>query len=184
MLFNKHVCSAAALSSSGTHAMTELFFTTVHAAHFSWLPGPRVALPPPVAQCTALLAFLQVRGGPQHAAAGRIAADNAAARRCRTTSLSSSPPPALPPPQLSLGLAAPLLVQAAVEAGLFRQHQAERRTAGLPPITGVAARVYTEIGGLAEALDAVTATMAAWVLAGILWEVAVLVAAGRLQAAA
>lgn len=38
--------------------------------------------------------------------------------------------------QLVLGLAAPLLAQAAVEARLFRWHQAERAAAGLRPETG------------------------------------------------
>lgn len=38
--------------------------------------------------------------------------------------------------QLSLGLVAPLVAQAILEASLFRQHQAERAAADLPPEKG------------------------------------------------
>lgn len=85
--------------------------------------------------------------------------------------------------QLSLGLVAPLIVQASIEAGLFRRHQEERAAAGLPLECCREACAYEAIDGLAEALDFASATAAGWVLAGILWEVAVLLAAGRLTRA-
>ena len=89
--------------------------------------------------------------------------------------------PSLPPTptlQLALGLVAPLLVQAVLEAALFQRHQEERASAGLPPEHGWAARAYGAIATQAVEMEPLLATMAIWVLGGILWDAALLLSVG------
>ena len=64
-------------------------------------------------------------------------------------------------------LAAPAVVQAVQESRLWRQHNRERAACSLQPEGG--GRFYAGVLELAEALDPLSATVAAWVLLGVLW---------------
>lgn len=82
--------------------------------------------------------------------------------------------------QLAITVAAPALAQAALEAALFAQHVAQRRAAGLPPGgTRCEGRLYSLVREAAEACDGPAALVAAWILLGILWELAVALVVGR-----
>ena len=92
--------------------------------------------------------------------------------------------PALPPAaecavlmtytHITFGLVLPGLAAALTEAALFRQHQRQRRQAGLPPERGWDAAVHSAVGSLLD-LDWLAWGAAVWLLAGLLFDVAVLV---------
>lgn len=72
--------------------------------------------------------------------------------------------------QLGLGLVAPALVQAALEAHLFRQHQAQRARQGLPPERGAHARLYAWVAAaLSAAPEELLIVAAAWLGVCLLW---------------
>ncbi len=75
--------------------------------------------------------------------------------------------------QLTISLALPLVVQAAWEAGLYKQHQSQRLTQGLSKECGWQARLYAWIGDVLVTCDALALLAAGWVLVGILWHLAV-----------
>lgn len=72
-----------------------------------------------------------------------------------------------------LGLALPSLAAVVIEAALFRQHQRQRQRAGLAPERGWDALLYGALGSLLD-LDWVFWAAAAWLMAGILFDVALL----------
>ncbi|KAI7842160.1 hypothetical protein COHA_004183 [Chlorella ohadii] len=74
------------------------------------------------------------------------------------------------------GLVLPLLVHAALESSLFREHQRQRRQHGMPLECGLMQRLYDSISGLREALDGVMLAVALWMLLGLLWKLAMAVA--------
>lgn len=68
----------------------------------------------------------------------------------------------------------PLVVQAAVESRLWQLHQSQRAAASLPPEPGGwHGSAYAAVLGLAEALDPLTAALAAYMALGIAWLLAV-----------
>lgn len=72
--------------------------------------------------------------------------------------------------QLSLGLVAPALAQAALEARLFSQHEAERQCRGLPPERGAHARLYRRILQVGHAApEELLIVAAAWLGVCLLW---------------
>lgn len=76
---------------------------------------------------------------------------------------------------VAVGLFLPAPVAALAEAALFQRHQRQRRLAGLPPERGRDAALYEALWGLLE-LDWLTWAAAAWMLAGILFDAALLAA--------
>lgn len=72
-----------------------------------------------------------------------------------------------------LGLTLPALATALIEAALFRQHQRQRQHAGLTPERGWDALLYGALGSLLD-LDWVFWAAAAWLMAGILFDAALL----------
>jgi len=81
--------------------------------------------------------------------------------------------------QLSVTVVVPALVQAALEAGLFMQHQVQRQQLDLLVEGGMQVRLYDTIRATAEACDWPVAAAALWVLLGLLWDLSVLLVAGR-----
>lgn len=72
--------------------------------------------------------------------------------------------------QLMLGVALPALVQAALEAHLFEQHQQQRQQLGLPPERGLQACMYRGIRCLVQAVDGTAWVAALWALSSVLLE--------------
>lgn len=75
--------------------------------------------------------------------------------------------------QLTIGLLAPTVVQAAWETGLFDQHQRQRRMQGLPTESGWQASLYAAVGDIVASCDALVLLAAGWVLLGTLWQLSV-----------
>lgn len=76
---------------------------------------------------------------------------------------------------IALGLVLPALVAALIEAALFHQHQQQRRRAGLPPESGWAAALYGTLYCLLD-LDWLFWAAAAWLLGGVLFDAALVIA--------
>lgn len=70
--------------------------------------------------------------------------------------------------QLVLGVAAPALAQACLEARLFAEHAEQRARAGLPPERGWQAALCRAVHGVVGDLDWLTAATLLWVLLGVL----------------
>ena len=75
--------------------------------------------------------------------------------------------------RLLLAVLLPAVVQAALEAALFGQHQRERQRAGLPPERGWQASTYALLGRVADALDGPSLAAALWVALGVLFDLSV-----------
>lgn len=118
-------------------------------------------------------------------------------QRCQTNE--RAPPPCLPtrppapaqalPPagkcsavltysRLLLGVLLPAALEAATELRLYREHQRERRLAGLPAerCSGTQARLYAVLGRLRDALHGPTAVVAVWVAMGLLFDLVLVLA--------
>ena len=74
---------------------------------------------------------------------------------------------------ITLGLALPALASALIEASLFQQHQRQRAAAGLPPERGWQAALHGWVASLRQ-LDWHARLAIAWLLAGIMFDAAVL----------
>lgn len=74
---------------------------------------------------------------------------------------------------LAFGLVLPAMVAAGAEAALFQRHQRQRLRAGLQPEGGWEAKLYGSLWGLRE-LDWILWVTAGWMLAGVVFDAALL----------
>ena len=73
--------------------------------------------------------------------------------------------------RVAVSVVAPLLYEALADARLWRQHERQRRRAGLPPKGGMQAALYRAVCRVSSCYDSpLTAAIICWLLLAVSWE--------------